>query len=89
MAEEEVIDVLRKAFKKLKKEIGGGLVCFSTREISEILKDTVNRKNIERALSQLRKYKEVEYIEIDVTLARKIYGKKMKRGLPLYFVIEE
>jgi len=88
MSEEEVIDLLKSLFKKLRKDFEGGITCLSTNEIAQKLNGKANKKNIDRAIKQLKEFKEIESISIDVTTARKIYGKNHKKGLQLFFVVE-
>jgi hypothetical protein len=88
MSEQDVVLLLRDLFKEIKKDFPEALVCLSANEISNQLKDKANKKNIERAISQLQKYKEIESIHIEVETARKIYGKNLKKGLKLFFVVE-
>lgn len=89
MSETEVIDLLRDWMKKVKKDFPTGVICFSATEISRILSDKANSKNISRAITRLQKHKEIESIKISVDTAKKIYGTNMKRGMQLFFVVED
>jgi len=84
-----VIDLLRVWMKKVKKDYPSGIICFSATEISKLLSDKANSKSISRAITRLQKFKEIESIKISVDTAKKIYGKNMKRGMQLFFVVED
>jgi len=79
MAEEDIIKIL----KNCKSE------ALSVTEIADKLIGKANRQTIAKAIRQLKKFGEIEAIQVDVRVARKIYGKNLKKGLQLFYVVEE
>jgi len=74
MEDEDIIKFLQRHKKQL----------FSARELSEILNAREYRVCIR--LKQLVKYALIKYKEIERDVARKIYGKDMKRKITLYYI---
>lgn len=75
MAQEDIIKLLEKTGEAL-----------SLSEIAEELKDKMNLSAVTRAISRMTKYGEIESIEIDLRIARRIFGKKVKNKLKMYFI---
>lgn len=75
MAQKEIIEMLEKVGEAM-----------SLSELIERLDGQMNSSAVTRAISQLTKYGEVQSVEIDVRIARRIYGKKVKNKIKVYFV---
>lgn len=88
MAQKEVVDLLKELFQELKKEYPTGFIGLSVREICNKLEDKANSKTISKTMKKLQKFGEVEYIEISVEKARKIYGNNINKPLKIFFVVE-
>lgn len=76
MVQEEVIELLKQCQEAL-----------SCSEIAEKLIGKANITAVTRAISQLEKYGEVQAIRLEVPVARRIYGKRVKRALRVYCVV--
>jgi hypothetical protein len=76
MVQEEVLILLEECQEAL-----------SCNEICEKLIGKDNVKAITRACSQLEKYGEIQGIQLEIPLARRIFGKKAKHKLKVYCVI--
>jgi predicted DNA-binding protein YlxM (UPF0122 family) len=76
MSEEEIIEFL--------ESYNGEY--FSLGEICNALQSIANDRSIRSAVSRLVKHNEIKFKRIDSKLARKIYGKNIKKGIFLYFI---
>lgn len=75
MSQADIIKLLEKCEEAL-----------SAVEIHEKLNNKMNISAITRALKQLTKYDELQAIEIELPIARRIYGKKVKCNMNLYYL---
>jgi len=89
MTQEDIINLLKELFKNCKKQFPEGIVCLSKKDISEQLSSKVNKKNVEKAITQLKKFKEIESIQINVNIARKLYGKNINKEVQLFFIVDD
>ena len=85
---EDIIKHLRKSVQKVKKEVGGGIICFSVKDLADIFSEKITRRSIQRAITTMQKYNEIQAIDIDVSIAKRIYGDKYNRGLQLFFILD-
>ena len=61
-------------------------VALSIMDIASELLGKENIKSIQKGIAQLEKYGEIKSIRVDVKVARRIYGKNLKKGVRVYWV---
>ena len=76
MAQEEVLQILKDCQEAL-----------SCAEITERLLGKANSKAVNRAIKQLSKYGEIQALKLELPVARRIYGKKVKHALRVFCVV--
>ena len=76
MAQEDILNILEHSRD----------VALSIQDMAEKLMGKENLKSIQKAVSRLEKYGEIKSIRVDVKVARRIYGKNLKKGVRVYWV---
>lgn len=74
---------LQKMIEELLSELDAEL---SVQEIAKHFEGDANLRAVKRAITQMLKYHEIDYVKIDVKTAQEKYGKNIKHGLRLYFI---